>query len=721
MSKKSNSDEVNRKSAELRVYYTGEYYKRPELKIDRYLNEKKDKIFGKIKEYDRLLLISPTGSGKSRLILDNTDELLRTFNRIIFVVPILSLQAQMDGEWNTGLSINHNIRKVESTDYDSAKKITCTYRSLHKISSYFNKKDLIIFDEFHTFFDDNLAAFDKDHISIDIKSLERALISSASILALSATPQVFISRSMGFRSLIVSYKQPPYSRKVTIHQVPMIVSRLYYEIVTKKELLNKQKKKDNKILVYYKNIDALNYLFSFIFKSKYDSLKVKSNPVITGDKLRNNELAFNEFINEKFEDDNIIFTTNAITTGVSILNDKVKNILVFDVTDSNELIQLTSRFRNVNDIEIDLFLDDRVRKEKDNIQQKIVLNGKDLKDIKKNYNSIHNKKDSDFNTSVLQTIRKKQLKLLQSKYYHIRDYQLKNEIKLFPGYTCDVIRRKNAKVIIKNKEVREIFFKKTKDNLNQRHLLVFDLGIVTDNLGELFAIFKNKNFSIKNYNRHIPSFTDPRYIKASKIYFAINKKLDYASIDLLLSNWQHLKTTNANDFIKSILANYFLYKFFLKETTPNTDFKGLISGNYSIYKQLFYYALKKPHFKQTELAEKFDTYKFINDKEEKEIFKDKAFSNIVKGMFVLEKKIKVNSEYFLKFKQPTFLGARDRIKKDEGIFAGNNLLFIQGKEKEDNVLYVYKLTKNDDYELDKEKAKVLVPKSDIIKNMVKKF
>lgn len=724
MSKKKakDIDEENRLFMESRVFFTGDYYKAPELRIDEYLSEKKDEIFNKIKEHDRLLLISPTGSGKSHLIIDNTDELLKTYDRIIFVVPLLSLQSQIDDEWETDLAVNHKIATVSSDMCQVSKKITCTYRSFHKITSFLDNQTLIIFDEFHTFFNDNLAVFDSDYIFRDIRSLEQALISDANILALTATPQVFISRTMGFRSLVVSFNSTPYKRNVTVSYMTMVMSRIYAVILTKKRLLNKENSQDKKIVVYYKNIDVLNFLFSAIYKKKYDSLNLKDNPVITSEKLRDNESGFNEFIEDVFEKDNIIFTTNAITTGISILNKDVHSVLVFNVTDYNEIIQLTSRFRNSKDLTIDVYLDN-MPKSKDGISKKIVFNDKDLKDIENHYENILEKKESDFNTSVLQTIRKKQLNLLKSNYYHINNFKLKDEINKFPGYSCSAIKGKKVGVNNTYDETRKDFFKRTitAETKKERHLLVFDLNLINDGIGEflrLMSTYKSKN---DDYNLAIEAFAEPKFLKASKIYFNINKILNYADNNLLISNWQFLKTTNCNDFLMGILSNYYLNTFILKSESPTSDHKPFLLKNFTLFDVLFRRAVIIPKFKQKDLSKRYSNYKFLNDISINVDFKQKDFTNIIKGMFVIEKRVKVDGDNFYKFKEPSFTNANPSIGANKGKFTIDHHRFIVSKENNETVLYVYELAKNGNYELIKEKSKVLVPKKDIIKMVARKY
>ena len=44
----------------------------------------------------RLVLVAPTGSGKFHFIITNTVELLKTFDKIEFIVSLLPLQAEFD-------------------------------------------------------------------------------------------------------------------------------------------------------------------------------------------------------------------------------------------------------------------------------------------------------------------------------------------------------------------------------------------------------------------------------------------------------------------------------------------------------------------------------------------------------------------------------------------------------------------------------------------------
>ena len=281
----------------------------------------------------------------------------------------------------------------------------------------------------------------------------------------------------------------------------MVTSIIINKIRIKRKILGKQNLRHKKLVVYYKNIEGLNYIYSFFYRLKEDSIVPKDNPVITSEKLRNNELDFSEFIEDVFSrDDKIIFTTNAITTGISILNKDVGSVFIFNVTDSDEIIQLTSRFRNVKDLDVHVFLDERKKVNKDRYENKIVFNNVDLKDIKTNFKSIRKKNISDFNQPILQTIRKKQLNLNKSRFHHIKDYMLEKEIKKFPGYTCSCEKTDNKITTLKDKKIRSKFFKDSMNDNKPRHILTFDLNIVPDGFGKLWSSFGMEDINTRDYN-----------------------------------------------------------------------------------------------------------------------------------------------------------------------------------------------------------------------------
>lgn len=689
--------------------YSGDYYKTPDLHIDKYLEEKKKEIFEQIEEHDRLLLVAPTGSGKSHFIISNTDELLKTYDKIIFVVPLLPLQAEFDVKWSTDLSINHEQKSISVDDYDEAKRITTTYRSLYKISKYLESDTLIIFDEFHTVFNDNLAKLDKDNINRNIKAIEQSLVSSARIIALTATPQVFISKSLGFSSFIVGYNTPPYIRNISIKEIPMLPSYMLARINYAKKNLEKGKK----LFVYYKKIDALEYFFK-AFDKKVNFLD--NNSVITGEKLRNNELGFVEYINNVFEKFNLIFSTNAITTGLSIKNENISKILIFDTTESDEIVQLMSRFREVKEVDVEIYLSNKFKRS----NFRFVFSRNELDEIKIFSKQIRTRKKSDFNYGILANISKKQKGLQNLRYKTIDKEQLKKELARFDGFgiKLELIRADKFKIILNDSDARNKFFNKSDKFL--RASLAFDLAVGSKTIDfsvyDFLKIFESEVAEHQNYYESIRAFSDAKFKNTSDKYFNLGAIMD-DSADRLLNNWHLLTSANLSNLEAGMIANHIFVKYIKINVVPNkSTVQSWITKNYYIINKIFKIALNFERFKHVTLEdEDLENIHILHiDNETKIKLIPKLIVSIARSMFNVETKGKgrksKDGEYFHYFQQPDFSKANPT--------ADIELVYV--KEGDNDVLYVYKLDITDKLVLQKHLSKVLVSDGDLIKNILNK-
>ena len=114
------------------IKYTGDFYRSPNGKIIKYISERRKYLLDKISKHDRIILVSPTNSGKTTFFINETEELLKRFNRVIFVMPLLSIQSELSTNWNADLDVNGSLLQSEIDEkFQSTKRITSTFRSLH--------------------------------------------------------------------------------------------------------------------------------------------------------------------------------------------------------------------------------------------------------------------------------------------------------------------------------------------------------------------------------------------------------------------------------------------------------------------------------------------------------------------------------------------------------------------------------------------------------------
>ncbi len=679
--------------------YTGDYYKNPDIKINKYLEEQKTSIFYKINEYDRLLLVAPTGSGKTSLFRNNTDDLLKIYDRIIFVFPLLSIQNQLDTEWETNLSLNFNITKSSAVKkFESAKRISSTYRSLNKISHLIGENDLVILDEIHTLFNDNLPSLDEDNRDRIINAIEDVFISKANVVAMSATPQTFISKALGFHPLVVSYLDKSFLRRISIIYTQFHMSFLVLQISSVFDNLAPHEK----LVIYFKNKSNLLF-FQNYFNNNPISME---NSIISGEALRNNEIGFDNFLVDIFFDNRIIFTTNAITTGVSILDANVKKLIIFDVYESDEIVQVASRFRMVFDLDIFVIIDE---KESDN--SRYSFNKEEMNEINYYFKGLRNKKSSLFNHGVLDSLKLAQKKLSNGRYKGVPSKQLASELKKYPGFEVSVNRNKQTNIDIDLDKVRKSFFASDESILNVRHhfyIFTVDYYDSTDFDKILFDL----SSEIDNYKDILTAFSEPKFKNVSKHYF---KLVDIIAFDILLMNWNYLNTSNVKNIEVGVIAND-IFKLIISDSSYDVSSAEWLKHNFSIIEEVFNQAIKLSRFKQESLQDKFFNNKHLLyiDNKRKILLIPKVVVSIVRSMFKIRttgKGKKIKSEYFHEFELPSFEKAKDT--SDDKL--------VYSKEGDKNVIYIYDWDKTmDTFVLQKELSKVLVSDEDLIRNITNK-
>ena len=318
-----------------------------EITIEKYLSEKKDEIFEFINHHNRLLISANPASGKTTLFADLCVSHIKNkrSGRIIFCCPFLIIQKQFKKRIETkGSKIDFELngKSKRKKLIDSDKIITSTYHSLKLISNELKEEDLIIIDEAHSILftyinNKNIKTFFADFVKCVYKT-------SAKLVLMTGTPQSGVVELLSLTELKI--KLNDVCSKINIQYSNEKDTNLVLAFA--ENCLNKF---DNDYLnvIYVKNKNKCH-----VFKALIDSHFNCNSVVLTSDEKDSNtyiKLAEESLIPNKYQ---FLITTNVISTGTNILNDKIGKALMLNEFDPTEIKQFSKRFRKKLNIEIDV-------------------------------------------------------------------------------------------------------------------------------------------------------------------------------------------------------------------------------------------------------------------------------------------------------------------------------------------------------------------------------
>ena len=122
----------------------------PDIWVNQYLSEKLDEIYKEIIRHSRLMIVSPTGSGKSKFFIKYLREKYK--RKIIFVVPFVTLAKQIE---KAGIPTIYDGSNTEIAElpYKDTDIMCATYESVCALNLVLSEKDfdeyLFVIDELH--------------------------------------------------------------------------------------------------------------------------------------------------------------------------------------------------------------------------------------------------------------------------------------------------------------------------------------------------------------------------------------------------------------------------------------------------------------------------------------------------------------------------------------------------------------------------------------------
>ena len=338
------------------------------FQIEKYVTEKLDLLKTYLTRYPKLLLQSPTDTGKTTAIIELSQDALfyktAGIESIILALPRLFLCEQLKEKFKkeTGVTpsvIDGKASFIDIREAHQSKVIICTYDSLKKLENHL-KDSLLVIDELHLLTDD--AGFRSE---VTAKAFE--LIPKAKrVLGLTATPNFEMCIGMQLDEKYVP-NDIRNALDFTLCKVSLTKNQ------TKKLQLNcYSESRINAVTAYAENIvqgsEKAAVLLNDVkvLETVSEVINSKYSPDIATI-LSSKKAAYNVenptyqaiVKGEAVPDENRLFLgTNILTAGVS-LNFAVENLAVFGSLDSRTITQFSARPRLQGEInkslQVDLF------------------------------------------------------------------------------------------------------------------------------------------------------------------------------------------------------------------------------------------------------------------------------------------------------------------------------------------------------------------------------
>lgn len=324
--------------------------------IKKYLSDiiSKEQINNWIKNKNKVGIHTTVGSGKSTLVNKRVVEVLLEMGlKGLFVSNRTLVTKQQE---NNQTELNKLALRM---DYETTQSMIQKY----KTGNILPVVDLVIIDEYHQLVTDS--AFNNT-ISLFLEIVEKL---NVPVIFISATPPKNI---FGIDTIIndndLGIKQHIYNNAKVYHHIDEIESVL-------ENIINNT---NDKVLFYINNSNKIRSLhlqykdISMVYSSRSNTILQE---FIVEDKVDN-------LINNQKFSDRILFTTKVIDSGVNILDEDLKHIIVFSY-DVEEVLQVVGRKRDNKD-ELNIYLKNYNPKELGGYKSNIVYKLSIIEDFKKN-------------------------------------------------------------------------------------------------------------------------------------------------------------------------------------------------------------------------------------------------------------------------------------------------------------------------------------------------
>ena len=305
------------------------------LEVDKYISDQKTEIDKLIEKFNRLILQSGCGSGKTYFIIDHAK---RTGKRLLLTVPYTALTKQIRQNYDV-LCIDGQSTKEDKQRAQTEKIVVCTYDQLHILAPNFDKEsDLLVVDEFHNL--TNQKGF-RGEATTNVFEVLKAFKHS---VLLSGTPNLLF-KEIGYKHLKINQKQ---ANKVTVNVLRYKSNKKDYIL---KEI---EKTPDGKLSVIRCNtIKELKQ-----FKETLINLGTPKEAIaaIYEHDFLESDKNYQSLIDSNKLPENIRFLlcTAKINDGVNVENINIDQVFVYDVFCKDTFVQFVARFRNIKHLKVNL-------------------------------------------------------------------------------------------------------------------------------------------------------------------------------------------------------------------------------------------------------------------------------------------------------------------------------------------------------------------------------
>ena len=305
------------------------------LTTSKYLTEVSSDIIALFSKHNKILLGSPTGTGKSYF---TKESLTKQFKNMIIIAPLKKVAQELSEDRAGRITHLENNEKIEAVLANiNAPYLSITTDTFYNLLN--NKKYSDVMEE--RLKECELIVFDEQHI------VEQSQNFRGKVVAISD----YLEKKYNGKVLMMS-GTPIYSDLPQFHEVQAKLSDRYISTINyytdpfkdEKELIEhiKEEIKKGNVLLYSKSRKNAMYIANFLKENDINTLLVTS----IGNEYKGNKLEDNQ-INSIVENVAIVSTTRA-TTGVNFKN--LSTIYQFgSAYDTNTFIQLMARIRGNGD------------------------------------------------------------------------------------------------------------------------------------------------------------------------------------------------------------------------------------------------------------------------------------------------------------------------------------------------------------------------------------
>ena len=413
-----NKDEFKKHIENLKVneYINYSKYKANEtIYIDRYIGE--NNIFNKLLRYKHTLGLSPTGSGKTRALLEmfkEMEELLKKMGKkVCFVVPnaiqVEQIQEEygIKGAWNKAdkdLIFINNI-------------ISCyTWNKFGDIEEDLSNT-IVVLDEIHQIYQDMYRKNTIDKVLLNISKC-------SNIIDITATPN-----KLGFANYdyIIEYKQ----NQQTNYNIEL------YENVDDDKILEIINNSKGKVSVLKDDIEYL--------KSLQNRTNKKSDLIYSDNKDEN--ITYKNIVKKgKLIGISVLLHTSLFIAGLNIDEPNMTDIIIIGVKDIATIRQYVARYRNLENVNVHIFNTYKEISKVWNIEKRIEY---EIKKVQEACNSFNKDRLEGFeaelieDTSIFKNLNKDLYIYKHNGIYKVDEISIRH--KIYSNYykNADIISFKN--------------------------------------------------------------------------------------------------------------------------------------------------------------------------------------------------------------------------------------------------------------------------------------